>query len=138
MFQFARNLIAGNTVVAPPMDNEPYIATAPIAEGTLVTPPTNGQVSVANDVDNVFGVAVNTANEGDVLRIAYVIPGMIFKVETSELIPAGTEAGINSTGDGLTVGANSAGVLVLRCVEDQNMPGRFWAWVVFKRTALMG
>ena len=44
-------------------------------------------------------MAVNTANAGGVLRIAYVIPGMVFKVETSELIPAGTEASINTTGD---------------------------------------
>ena len=137
MFQYVRSILSGMPPVAPPADNVPYVAAVPIAEGTLVTVPSHtvaGKISLATDVTDVFGVALNTAAPDGQVRVAYVVPGMIFKtLADSQLVP-GTEAGINPTADGV-MGVGT-GLRVLRCVKDTFDDSKYWAWVVFTESAL--
>lgn len=121
--------------VAPPADNLSYTAAANIAAGCLVTVPGQSvadKISLATDVKNVFGIAVNEAKANEPVRITYIVPGVIVKTTTNEALTVGSEVGINATADGVV--ASGTGLRVLKYVKDAS--NRHWVWVMFSESAL--
>lgn len=134
MFRYVRSILSGMPPVAPPLDNVPYTAAVAVAEGDLLTLPGHtvaGKVSLATKVEDVFGVAMNDAAANASVRMAYVVPGMIFKTTADEATSAGAEVGINATSDGVRV--NGTGLRVLK----YELSGTtHWVWVTFMESAL--
>lgn len=134
MFQYVRSILSGMPPVAPPLDNVPYTAAVAVAEGDLLTLPGHtvaGKVSLATDVEDVFGVALNDAAADASVRMAYVVPGMIFKTTADEATSAGAEVGINVTSDGVSVDGTG-----LRVLKYELSGTTHWVWVTFMESAL--
>ena len=140
MFRAVMNL-HGGAEVAPPKDVVYFEADAELKSGTVVIVDNadDSKVKAAGDTtSDAMGILVNDVEAGDDARIAYILPGQIFKAPIDGNVENDFGPGFvgaQLSDDGKKVdgnGTNDAGPLTVLYVDDDED----YAWVVFNECAL--
>lgn len=135
-FEQVKSLIAGAIPVAAPLDNSKFTAGGDISAGAVVE--VDDGVATVIGAGTAFGVALNDATTGEVVRVAIITPGSVYKVQ----VPAGTltvgQLDAVVTADGLSAEeGETGGYISVMNVRDDNYDETVQhAFVVFNKCAV--